>query len=104
MVTYTSSNSHRHDDVKAGLVPLLKTWPGIPAEENWHFVFIIPTNGIVITPQLPAALEKLPVSSATIDVVHHVESTSPKWQQQVDDNIVDVSRRASPPKIDKQGT
>lgn len=57
-----------HHDVKAGLKTFLKTYPSIPAEDNWHFVFIIPTNKELISPQLPDSLKKLRVSSATIDV------------------------------------
>ncbi|KAF8809620.1 hypothetical protein BYT27DRAFT_7093757 [Phlegmacium glaucopus] len=57
-----------HHDVKAGLKTFLEACPGIPAEDNWCFVFIIPTDQTVMCPQLPDALRGIAVCSAAIAV------------------------------------
>ena len=54
-------------EIKPGLKAFLKTFPGIPAEVNWCFVFVIPIDKDVTCSQ-PKELGTLPLYSAAIDV------------------------------------
>ena len=62
-------------EVKPGLKAFLKTFPGIQAEANLCFVFVIPTDKDMTCSQ-PKELGTLPLYSAAIDIELYSKSAS----------------------------